>query len=63
MHFPPEHRWKFDSIPNDAAFWECQNCGTGWFSLYSGDYCPGCRLEFESPKKYVGEKTKMKAKK
>ena len=49
----------FDRIGNEVAFWECEACGAGVFSLYSGFWCRNCGSVFKNPQRYAGSKLRM----
>lgn len=49
----------FDRIGNEVAFWECEACGAGFGSLYSGFWCRNCGSVFKNPQRYAGSKMRM----
>ena len=49
----------FDRVSDDAAFWECEACGSGFYSSHSGFWCRGCGLVFKNPQRQAGAKKRM----
>ena len=50
----------FDRVSDDAAYWECEACGYGFYSNHSGFWCRGCGSVFKSPQSFSGKKQKLK---